>query len=117
MKGKYDYYCEANDTTLEAEHSWSTTLRTWGELTDLLGIDPDNTPRNAPIIRLIPSPNLFIKRGSGADGEDDGERLRPMSSGLHPMGCACGCIPTSPAIEAYQQKLLRMMKKKGENRE
>lgn len=117
MLRKHDYHCETNGRTLEAEHSWSIKLHTWGELTDLLGIDPGSTPREAPIRRLIGSPALIRKRDHGSDGEDGEEGSQPKPKGLHPLGCLCGCVPSSPGIREFQQKLVRMMNKKGENHE
>lgn len=29
---KYDYYCEANDKTIEVAHDINTKLKTWGEV-------------------------------------------------------------------------------------
>ncbi len=49
----YDYRCEANGRVVEVRHPMSETLSTWGELCRLAGIDPGDTPEDAPVRRLI----------------------------------------------------------------
>jgi len=48
----YDYRCEANQQVLEVQHSMSITLSTWGELTEVAGIEPGDTPTDTPVRRL-----------------------------------------------------------------
>ena len=49
----YDYYCEANGQTIEATHSMSEDLTTWGELCQRTQNDPGDTPLESPIERII----------------------------------------------------------------
>ena len=48
----YDYRCDANQRVLEVQHSMQVKLRTWGELAELAGVDPGDTPADAPVERL-----------------------------------------------------------------
>jgi len=49
----YDYHCQANQRTVEVHHAMSERLQTWGELCERAGIDPGDTPLDAPVTRLI----------------------------------------------------------------
>lgn len=63
----YDYYCEANDRTVEVRHGMSEAVKTWGELCALTGQEPGDTPADAPIRRLMSAPvPLTGSTGSGA---------------------------------------------------
>ncbi len=63
---RYDYFCPANDRTVEVAHSISATLRTWGEVCKAAGLKPGKTPATAKVQRMIaPAMLLGIKRGSG----------------------------------------------------
>jgi len=48
----YDYRCDANGRVLEVRHRMSESLSTWGELCHRAGIDPTDTPTDAPVHRL-----------------------------------------------------------------
>lgn len=48
----YDYRCTANGATVEVKHRMSETLTSWGQLCELAGIEPGDTPANAPVERL-----------------------------------------------------------------
>ena len=49
----YDYRCSENGQVVEVKHPMSDRLQTWGELCALAGIEPGNTPANAPVEKLI----------------------------------------------------------------
>ncbi|BCX89697.1 hypothetical protein MIN45_P2070 [Methylomarinovum tepidoasis] len=49
----YDYLCKTNGKVVEVRHPMDKTVRTWGELCQLAGIDPGDTPADAPVERLI----------------------------------------------------------------
>lgn len=69
----YDYFCPANDRTVEVAHSISATLRTWGEVCKAAGLKPGRTPASAKVQRMItPSMLLGTKRGSGGSGHGSG---------------------------------------------
>lgn len=48
----YDYRCEANGQTIEVKHRMSETLTHWGQLCEMAGIAPGDTPTDAPVERL-----------------------------------------------------------------
>jgi hypothetical protein len=74
----YDYYCEANDRTIEVRHGMSESVKTWGELCAVTGIDAGDTPANAPLRRLMSAPVPMT--GSSPD-----------SSAGPACGTSCGC--------------------------
>lgn len=49
----YDYRCAANDRVVEVRHRVSEKLSTWGEVCARAGIEPGQTPADAPVDRLI----------------------------------------------------------------
>ena len=49
----YDYRCAANGQTVEVRHSMAEKLTTWGEVCELAGIEPGETPASTPVQRLI----------------------------------------------------------------
>ena len=75
----YDYYCEANDRTVEVRHGMSDSIQTWGELCAAAGIDPGDTPADAPIRRLMGAPVPMTGSSTSTGG------------GGAPCGPACGC--------------------------
>jgi len=79
----YDYYCAANERTVEVMHAMSTTLRTWGEVCDLAGLACGQTPRDAKVEKMIGVGVVLNKPGAAAG--------TPMPRG----GCGpgCGCHP------------------------
>ena len=63
----YEYACDANRTVVEVTHDTGTTLRNWGELCYLTGIDPGATDPAASVRRVLRSAPAFAKTVS--DGE------------------------------------------------
>ncbi len=55
----YDYFCKANQTTVEVRHRMTDTIQTWGELCRLAEIDPGNTPPDTPVEKLITGGNVI----------------------------------------------------------
>jgi len=49
----YEYFCKTNNTSVEVEHPITVSLATWGELCERTGIDPGETPADAPIEKLL----------------------------------------------------------------
>jgi len=49
----YDYLCKANRRIVEVRHRMSERIETWGELCHLAGIEPGDTPADAPVEKLI----------------------------------------------------------------
>ena len=64
----YDYRCEINGRVLEVSHRMSESLATWGELCARAGLDPGDTPAEAPVHRLATGGSIIssTSRGSGA---------------------------------------------------
>jgi hypothetical protein len=63
---RYDYFCPANNRTVEVAHSISATLRTWGDVCKAAGLKIGKTPGTAKVQRMIaPSMLHGTKRGSG----------------------------------------------------
>ena len=78
----YDYYCESNGLTVEASHSMSALLATWGELCETQGREVGGTPESAPLQRVFSAPLV----STGADEE----MACDIDSGpCHPTACAC----------------------------
>ena len=49
----YDYYCEANDRTIEVVHGMSQRFETWGELCGYANLDLGDTPPESSVERLV----------------------------------------------------------------
>jgi hypothetical protein len=70
---RYDYFCSANDRTVEVVHSITATLRTWGDVCKAAGLKPGKTPATAKVQRMIaPTVLLGTKRGSSGSGHGSG---------------------------------------------
>jgi hypothetical protein len=76
----YDYYCEANDRTVEVRHGMSESLETWGDLCQVAGLESGDTPADAPVRRLMSAPVPMT--GGSSSGP---------SAGPAPCGPSCGC--------------------------
>lgn len=59
----YEYFCTANNTSVEVEHAFGRTLRTWGELCAETGIDLGGTPPDAALERLLFVPYVTSPTG------------------------------------------------------
>ncbi len=49
----YDYHCEQNSRTVSVQHSMKEKILNWGELCQRAGVEPDATPANASVERII----------------------------------------------------------------
>ena len=78
----YDYRCDTNGQVLEVSHRMSEKLVTWGELCERAGVEPGDTPADAPVHRLATGGNIIASgsRGSGT------APMPPCASG----GCGGG---------------------------
>jgi len=64
----YDYYCEANEKTVEVLHRISICFKTWGEVCEKAKIDPGDTPKNSPVIKMISGvPTVWKLKGLDKD--------------------------------------------------
>lgn len=55
----YDYLCRANQRIVEVRHKIGETVKTWGEVCRLAGIDPGETPEDSPVEKLITGGNVI----------------------------------------------------------
>lgn len=78
----YEYFCSANDQTIEVAHSMRDSITTWGELCQRAGIEPGATPADAPVERLISGGMLARVHG----GTPSSQAALPTL----PMGGCCG---------------------------
>ena len=76
----YDYRCEANGRVVEVIHRMSEEMRSWGELCAKAGIDPGDTPADAPVSRLATGGNVVSAGSLGGN-------VPPCSAG---GGCPSG---------------------------
>lgn len=78
----YDYFCEANQRTIEVRHPMDHMVKTWGELCELAKSDLGETARNAKVIKVI-------NGGFPMSGQTVPESCRPDSCDA-PSGMCCG---------------------------
>lgn len=62
----YEYYCPANQQTLEVMHSMSRTVSTWGELCELADAKPGKTAASEPVEKLL-SAGMVISSDKQSD--------------------------------------------------
>ena len=60
----YDYHCPSNGRRVEVFHPMKERLRTWGELCRRAGIEPGDTPADAPVEKLVSAPGLSFPAGN-----------------------------------------------------
>ena len=61
---KYDYYCDANDETIELTHSVETEITLWGQVCYAAQIPLGDTDPLAPVRRILTSaPALNVVKG------------------------------------------------------
>ena len=75
----YEYRCRDNGRTVEVRHGMDDRVATWGELCERTGRDPGDTPRSAPVERLMSA--AAVAGGPGAG---------PPAGGC---GTGCACVP------------------------
>jgi hypothetical protein len=63
---RYDYRCDANGRTLELSHGMNQRVSTWGELCELLGIEPGSTRASEPVRKLIRSGGVVRSENLGS---------------------------------------------------
>ncbi len=60
----YDYFCECNGKTVEANHSINDTISSWGELCYVAQHPLGETDPLAPVRKLIRAPAIAIPTGN-----------------------------------------------------
>jgi len=77
----YEYHCPANGRVVTVVHRMVEDLHTWGELCGRAGIDPGDTPPDAPIAKKI-GRAAFASRGNlGCDAAPPIEDARNAPPG------------------------------------
>jgi len=76
----YEYFCDANNQSVEVLHSMHKTLSTWGELCDCAGIDIGKTEHQASIEKKLSAVSLLPKKDVSS---------KPQT-GCCGGGCGCG---------------------------
>lgn len=77
----YQYYCTANQRTLDVMHRMSETVETWGDLCQLADQDQGDTPAHVPVEKLLGTGMVLAKKPTAAD-----------CSGPPPRGGCCGGV-------------------------
>ncbi len=49
----YDYLCPTNGRTIEVQHAMREEIATWGALCARAGIEPGETPADAPVTKIF----------------------------------------------------------------
>ncbi len=76
----YEYFCDANEQTVEVLHSMNRTIKTWGELCECSGTSTGETPNDTPVEKKLSAVSLLPKKG-----------VKMESSGGGCCGGGCGC--------------------------
>ena len=63
----YDYHCPANDKVVEVKHRISESVSSWGELCELAGIEPGDTPAETPVEKLITGGGIVKSKSMGSE--------------------------------------------------
>ncbi|MGE0226731.1 MAG: zinc ribbon domain-containing protein [Acetobacteraceae bacterium] len=63
----YDYHCAANDRTVQVMHRITQDVTTWGEVCALAGIEPGDTPPDAPVSKVHLGANVVRRKALGSD--------------------------------------------------
>jgi len=88
---KYDYACDANRTVIEVVHDVGVTLRTWGEVCYVVGLEPGNTDPGAPVRRVLTGAPAFTVPPSDRDLRDAGfTKLVKRDDGVYENVTATG---------------------------
>ncbi|MBN1477623.1 zinc ribbon domain-containing protein [Candidatus Sumerlaeota bacterium] len=87
----YEYLCRANRTCVEVAHSMARdALRTWGELCELTGIDPGDTPLDAPVEKRLFPPGISAPMGDSTLKEKGFTKLVRRDKGVYENVTATG---------------------------
>lgn len=79
----YEYVCSANDTAVQVVHSMNERVQTWGRLCELAGIDPGETPADAPVEKLLFAPGISTPAGDVKLKEMGFTKLVKRDSGVY----------------------------------
>ena len=62
----YDYRCPTNDRVVEVKHRMSESIANWGELCELAGIEPGDTPLTDPVEKVLSASSVVKKNSLGS---------------------------------------------------
>lgn len=79
----YEYLCKANGRSLTVVHPMNQRLTTWGELCALAGIEPGDTPADAPVEKLLFAPAICTPMGDSHLKELGFTKLVRRDSGVY----------------------------------
>lgn len=80
---RYDYYCPANDCTVEVVHKMGEKLETWGEVCEAAGVALGDTPSDAPVSIRINLPNISVPIGDSKYKEMGFTKLVRKDTGVY----------------------------------
>ncbi len=85
----YEYHCSRNRQTVQVQHGMKEKLSSWGELRQRAGLEPDGTPDDAPVERLIFGGLLGTVSGGTPSTSELAKAALPMMGGCcgNPTGC------------------------------
>lgn len=63
----YDYYCPANEQTVQVTHKMSQDVNTWGDVCALAGQPLGDTPADSPVEKVHLAANLMRRKAMGSD--------------------------------------------------
>ena len=87
----YEYLCRANMTCVEVVHPMMREpLCTWGELCELTGIAPGDTPLDAPVEKRIFAPGISAPVGDSRLREIGFTKLVRRDKGVYENVTASG---------------------------
>lgn len=74
----YEYHCPANDRVVTVVHRMVEDLHTWGELCARAGIEPGDTPAEAPVAKKIGLSIITRSSNMGCDATPPIENAKPI---------------------------------------
>lgn len=85
----YEYHCARNQKTVPVQHGMREKLSSWGEVRAKAGLEPDGTPDDAPVERLISGGLLGSVNGGTPSSAEHAKAALPMMGGCcgNPAGC------------------------------
>jgi hypothetical protein len=87
----YEYYCEANDETVEVNHPMAVSLAIWGQVCYVAGIPLGDTDPEAPVKRVIRSaPAVSVPTGNSTLKEKGFTKLVKRDDGVYENVTASG---------------------------
>ncbi len=86
----YDYYCAANQQTVEVQHSTTVTLKTWKDVCENADLPLGDTSPDSPVERLISAPQVKTTMGDSRLKELGFTKLVKRDQGVYENVTATG---------------------------